>query len=105
MHILPCPSLTWVLSHSAPLNPLSSWLPQLQPGARRWNIDEGKIKLNDPDRTHRRLAAADYDLAAWRAAQEKKGGKDWAEGFAVMDLDDAAPWDFACQVRQGRRSA
>ena len=49
-------------------------------------------------RVNRRLAAADYDLEAWRRAQEKKGGKDWVEGFAVMDLDGGAPWDFACQV-------
>jgi serine/threonine protein kinase len=49
---------------------------------------------------NKRLAAADYDLQAWRRAQEKKGGKDWAEGFAVMDLDNGTPWDFACQLVQ-----
>ena len=48
----------------------------------------------------RRLAAANYDLRAWRTSQEKKGGRNWAEGFAIMDLDDGAAWDFACSVRR-----
>lgn len=47
----------------------------------------------------RRLAAANYDLRAWRTSQDKKGGRSWAEGFAIMDLDDGAAWDFACSVR------
>jgi hypothetical protein len=45
------------------------------------------------------LSAADYDLRAWRVSQEKKGGREWAEGFAIMDLDNGAAWDFACSVR------
>lgn len=47
---------------------------------------------------NKRLSAANYDLRAWRVSQEKKGGREWAEGFAIMDLDNGAAWDFACSL-------
>lgn len=29
---------------------------------------------------------------------EKKGSKDWAEGFAVLDCDGGAGWDLVCNL-------
>lgn len=48
----------------------------------------------------RKLASFDYDLHAWRENQEGKGrgGKEWAEGFAMMDLDGGLAWDLVTQV-------
>ena len=47
----------------------------------------------------RRLASFDYDLRQWRENQEGKGGKEWVEGFKLMDADGGAAWDLATHVR------
>jgi len=50
---------------------------------------------------NKRLASFDYDLNLWRDYQEGKTGKankDWAEGFAMMDLDGGAAWDLVTQL-------
>jgi hypothetical protein len=42
-----------------------------------------------------------WDLQAWRNAQESRGGKErkeWAEGFAVLDAFDGAGWDLAVDL-------
>ncbi len=41
-------------------------------------------------RAGRKLEKAKYDLPRWRQEQERRGGKDWAEGFQILDLDDGA---------------
>ena len=48
----------------------------------------------------RRLASFDYDLEQWREYQEgkAKGGKEWLEGFKLMDADGGAAWDLATHV-------
>ena len=38
-----------------------------------------------------------YNLRRWRRAQEAKGGKEWGEGFAVLDAEGGAGGDLACQ--------
>lgn len=40
-----------------------------------------------------------WDLKRWRRAQElKKGGKEYAEGFATLDADDGAAWELLCKL-------
>ena len=59
-------------------------------------------------RARRRLATFDYDLVAWRADQEGKpgkGAKEWAEGFAMMDLEGGSAWDLVTQVPPPPRAA
>ncbi len=56
-------------------------------------------KRADGYRERRRLASLNYDLEQWREYQEGKGGKDWVEGFKLMDADGGAAWDLATQVR------
>lgn len=44
-----------------------------------------------------------YDLRRWRRSLESKGGKalqEWEEGLAVLDCDNGAGWDLACQLVQ-----
>ena len=38
--------------------------------------------------------------AALNPAQERRASKDYAEGFAVLDLDGGAPWDLLCALMQ-----
>jgi len=48
----------------------------------------------------------DSDLQLWRDSMERKGGngKEWAEGFAVLDAFDGACWDLAKQLVQYKAS-
>ena len=32
--------------------------------------------------------------------QERRNSKDYAEGFAMLDLDGGAPWDLLCSLMQ-----
>lgn len=34
------------------------------------------------------------------ALQERRNSKEYAEGFAMLDLDDGAPWDLVCSLMQ-----
>ena len=33
-------------------------------------------------------------------SQERRSGKEYAEGFAMLDLDGGAPWDLLCCLMQ-----
>lgn len=32
--------------------------------------------------------------------QERRNSREYAEGFAMLDLDDGAPWDLVCSLMQ-----
>jgi hypothetical protein len=36
----------------------------------------------------------------YACAQERRNSKDYAEGFAMLDLDGGAPWDLLCSLMQ-----
>jgi serine/threonine protein kinase len=42
----------------------------------------------------------DWDLNAWRRHIEKKGGKEWNEGFQTLDALGGGGWSLACQLVQ-----
>lgn len=46
-----------------------------------------------------------WDLKAWRAAMEKRQGKEWAEGFATLDALGGGGWDLAQKLVQSDPSA
>ncbi|KAK9909952.1 hypothetical protein WJX75_009980 [Coccomyxa subellipsoidea] len=48
----------------------------------------------------RKLEQCNYDMQAWRAQQERRNSREYAEGFAMLDLDDGAPWDLVCSLMQ-----
>jgi serine/threonine protein kinase len=41
-----------------------------------------------------------WDLNAWRRSVEKKGSKEWAEGFQTLDALGGGGWSLACQLVQ-----
>lgn len=52
---------------------------------------------------NRKLQECGWDLRKWRAGIEKaskdgKVSKELEEGFEVLDLEEGAGWELACQV-------
>eukprot|EP01025_Chloroclados_australasicus_P025117 TRINITY_DN2509_c0_g2_i1.p1 TRINITY_DN2509_c0_g2~~TRINITY_DN2509_c0_g2_i1.p1 ORF type:complete len:637 (-),score=76.78 TRINITY_DN2509_c0_g2_i1:453-2249(-) len=48
----------------------------------------------------RKLEDFDFDISKWRESMEKRGGREYKEGFQLLDMDDGAGWELLCQLLQ-----
>ena len=85
----------WQLNGPDKFDMYSAGITLLQMAFQPLRTDNGLIAFNKTLRDK-----FNWDLRAWRRSMEKKGAKEWVEGFQTLDALGGGGWDLAVKLVQ-----
>jgi len=80
--------ILWYLEKPDRFDMYSTGIILLQMAFPKLRSDNNLIAFN------RKFESLNYDLEKWRAVVEKSNGKEFKEGFQLLDLENGAGWDL-----------